>query len=485
MRQQDGRGSSGERAPGASVAGREAAGGTPGKRSLVEQTYGHGAAPIQRRPAAKAAEPGGGSEDTANPSAADAGAADTEFPRVAAMVKNGTSAVALRGMLSADPSLAQDIPAYLVAGGDPKLNELMAVAFRAPASEQASSTATSSSEGGTKSEKHPTDPTQPLPAARTGNKALDKGVMKWTLKADDHQTANVDVDFKPDAAKVEAKNISYVQTVISKVGSGFAYGGGTATDPAKKKSAYQPFEEPTSKKRVDHFPGGENDPFYGAEWDPAAKKWKQERSSWKLGSSTKGGTPKSAILSDGPNAPESRMGLGDTASEFETVPVVLETREPLGALTWGFKIKDQVNSPIELTGGTEADCKDTPTADWGKTLDQFYAGKFDTILDDFDIAKADLKPDHKTKLDGIVAKMKADATLKAQLGGACDLTGDAKFNEELSLKRAENARAYLTSKGIDASRIEVQSYSFDWARVEAERGKSEGKNRRVQIWLHK
>jgi hypothetical protein len=81
--------------------------------------------------------------------------------------------------------------------------------------------------------------------------------------------------------------------------------------------------------------------------------------------------------------------------------------------------------------------------------------------------------------------MKADATLKAQLGGACDLTGDAKFNEELSLKRAENARAYLTSKGIDASRIEVQNYSFDWARVEAERGNSEGKNRRVQIWLHK
>ena len=133
----------------------------------------------------------------------------------------------------------------------------------------------------------------------------------------------------------------------------------------------------------------------------------------------------------------------------------------------------------------EADCKDAPSADWGKTLDQFYAGKFDTILDEFDIAKADLKPDHKTKLDGVVAKMNADATLKAQLGGACDLTGDAKFNEELSLKRAENARAYLTSKGIDASRIEVQSYSFDWARVEAERGKSEGKNRRVQIWLHK
>jgi outer membrane protein OmpA-like peptidoglycan-associated protein len=179
------------------------------------------------------------------------------------------------------------------------------------------------------------------------------------------------------------------------------------------------------------------------------------------------------------------MGLGDTSSEFETVPVVLETRQPLGSLTWGFKIKDQANSRVELTGGTDADCKDTPSADWGKTLDQFYAGKFETILDEFDIAKADLKPDHKTKLDGVVTKMKADTSLKAQLGGACDLTGDEQFNKALSLKRAENARDYLVAKGIDASRLEVQSYSFDWARVEAERGKSEGKNRRVQVWLHK
>jgi outer membrane protein OmpA-like peptidoglycan-associated protein len=190
-------------------------------------------------------------------------------------------------------------------------------------------------------------------------------------------------------------------------------------------------------------------------------------------------------MHDGPDAPESRMGLGDTSSEFETVPVVLETRQPLGSLTWGFKIKDQANSRIELTGGTDADCKDAPSADWGKTLDQFYAGKFEAILDEFDIAKADLKPDHKTKLDAVVTKMKADTSLKAQLGGACDLTGDEQFNKALSLKRAENARDYLVANGIAAGRLEVQSYSFDWARVEAERGKSEGKNRRVQVWLHK
>jgi outer membrane protein OmpA-like peptidoglycan-associated protein len=326
-----------------------------------------------------------------------------------------------------------------------------------------------------------TDPTQPLPAPRPHTKALDKGTMTWTLKADDHETASVNVDFKPDASKVEAKNVSFVQTVISKVGTGLAYGGGTATNPGKRKTAYQPFEEPGSKKRVDHFPDGENDPFYGAEWDDTKKAWKRERASWKVGDSTNGGASHSAVMTDGPDAPESRMGLGDTSSEFETVPVVLETREPLGALSWGFKIKDQANSRIELIGGELADCKDTPSGDWSKTLDQFYAGKFETILDEFDIAKADLKPDHKTKLDGVATKLKATPALKAQLGGACDHTGDEKFNQKLARQRAESARDYLISKGIATTQIEIQSYSFDWARVEAERGKSEGKNRREAL----
>jgi outer membrane protein OmpA-like peptidoglycan-associated protein len=464
------------------ASGQSDAGGGPGKRTLVEQVYGPaGAAPVQRK---------AGDGDAA----AGASDADTRFPRVAAIANSGLGADALRRALSADPSLARDIPMYLAAGGAPQLNDLMAAAFPAvpvapaeqpPAVNGPVGSSATIQGGGTKSEKQPTDPTQPLPAARPGTKPLDKGVMTWTLKAVDHETADIDIDFKPDPAKVEAKSVSFVQTVISKVGSGFAYGGGTATNPAKKQAVYQPFEEPGSKKRVDHFPEGENDPFYGAEWNQSAKKWQREGSTSRVGTSPKGGTSTSAKMHDGPDAPESRMGLGDTSSEFETVPVVLETRQPLGSLSWGFKIKDQANSRVELTGGTDADCKDTPSADWGKTLDQFYVGKFETILDEFDIAKADLKPDHKTKLDGVVTKMKADTSLKAQLGGACDLTGDEQFNKALSLKRAENARDYLVAKGIDASRLEVQSYSFDWARVEAERGKSEGKNRRVQVWLHK
>jgi outer membrane protein OmpA-like peptidoglycan-associated protein len=426
-----------------------------------------------RRPVIQRSPKDGGAEPAAtDPHATDVAA---RFPRAAALAQRASSPAAVRAAVAADRGLAQEIPAYLAAGGDPHLNQLMASAFPAT---------TEGAGGKRKSAKGPTDPTQPLPTPRTGDKTLTKGQMKWTLSADDHSTAHVDIDFKPDPRKVEAKTVSFVQVMIERIGTGLAYPGGTATNPAKKKDVYQPFEEPASKKIVDHFAESENDPFYGAEWDQAGKKWKQERTSWNLGRSKKGGTSTSATMTDTPDAPEARMGLGDVDDQFETVPVVLETREPLGALTWGYKIKDAANSKIELVGGTNADCTDAPSADWAKTLDQFYVGKFATILDNFDINKSDLKPDHTSKLDGIVTTMKADMTLKAQLGGACDLTGDEKLNQALALKRAEVARDYLTGKGVAAARIEVQSYSYDWARVEAERGKSEGKNRRVQVWLH-
>jgi outer membrane protein OmpA-like peptidoglycan-associated protein len=163
--------------------------------------------------------------------------------------------------------------------------------------------------------------------------------------------------------------------------------------------------------------------------------------------------------------------------------VVLETREPLGALSWGYKIRDQSNSAVELLGGTAADCKDAPSAEWGKTLDQFSAGKFATMLDGFEVDKADLSPAHHALLDGIAAKLKADTAIKVQLGGAGDLTEQQ--STALSLKRAENARDYLIGKGVATGRIEIQSYGSDWARVEAQHNVAEGKNRRIQVWLHK
>jgi outer membrane protein OmpA-like peptidoglycan-associated protein len=419
---------------------------------------------LNRRPLARDLDPG-----------AEAGTADPAASPIAGLAAKAGSAAGLRALLAADPGLKAQIAAWFAAGNeDPSLNAMLGEAFAPVAVAEPAKT----------EDKNPTDPKVPLPAPIPNEKKLDKGTMKWTLKADSQSSARCDVDFKADETKVEAKAISFGQTVVNQLGEKNFYAGATPEDPEKNKSTYTPFEEATTKKRMDHMPDTENDPFYGAEWDQTNKKWVKESDDYVPGSSQKGVGSTSAKMFDIPGAGVAREGLGDASKQFETVPMILETRQPLGSLSWGFKIKDEANAPIELTGGKLEDCVDTPSADWGATMDQFYVGKFAEILDDFDIAKSDLKPDHKTKLDSIVTKMKANATLTAQFGGAADLTGDQKFNEELSLKRATNARDYVVGKGIDAGRTEIQSYGSDWARVEAEAGTSEGKNRRVQVWLH-
>ena len=233
----------------------------------------------------------------------------------------GNSAMRLRQMLAANPADAIRVEQFFESGHDhPGLNALLAAAFpRKPAAGK---------------EKDPEDPAVPLPAERKGDKNLSKGKMKWSLTAVSHSAANVDIDFKPDPAKVEAKNVSFVQTVLSQFGTKLSYAGSTATDPVGKKTTYQPYEEAKTKQRVDHIPRSESDPFYGAMWSATDKKWVREGTSTTVATSTKGGTSTSAKMTDSPSKPI-RAGFGDFKIEFETVPVVLETREPLGALKWG------------------------------------------------------------------------------------------------------------------------------------------------------
>jgi outer membrane protein OmpA-like peptidoglycan-associated protein len=380
----------------------------------------------------------------------------------------GNSAMRLRQMIAANPADAIRVEQFFQSGHDhPQLNALLAAAF--PRKVDADK------------EKDPENPALPLPAERKGDKNLSKGKMKWSLKAVSHSAANVDIDFKPDPAKVEAKNVSFVQTVLSQLGTKLSYAGTSDTDPVGQKTTYQPYEEAKTKQRVDHIARSENDPFYGAMWSVTDKKWVREGTSTTVASSTKGGTSTSAKMTDAPSKRPIRIGFGDFKIEFETVPMVLETRESLGALKWGWSAKDEKNSPLVLLGGKDADCTDAPSASHAATLDKFYEAKFDTIVDEFAVGKWDLTAAHKLKLDTVVTKMKANAALKAQLGGAADLKEANAAN--VSLKRAEAVRDYLVSKGIATNRITLESYGSDWARVKTAPGADEPKNRRVQVWV--
>lgn len=401
---------------------------------------------------------------------------------VETLAKPAKSVAALRAALASTPALGAEIASYFAEGNaDESLNDLLGRTYAASATDMIGATKS----GAPVVEKAGTGAGATLPTARSDTKTLAKGEYKWTYEAASTTSAQLIPEFTPDRTKVDAKNVSFAQTVVNQVGAKKIYAGGTTANPDLKKATFEPYEESTKKTRIDHAPSSENDPYYGAQWDAGAKKWVKEPGAYsKVGNSVKGTSSSSARMDDTPDdGPVAREGKGDVEIAFETAAVVLETREPLGSLKWGYKIEDKADAPLVLTGATKADCVDAPSAEWGAAMDKFYTAKFDTIVDEFAAGKADLTATHKLALDTLAAKLKADATLKAELAGAADLK--EADPEKISDDRAKVVRDYLVSKGATAGQCTVVPLGSDWARVQTTAGKDEPKNRRVQIWVRK
>ncbi|HEY5218660.1 MAG TPA: peptidoglycan-associated lipoprotein Pal, partial [Gemmatimonadaceae bacterium] len=76
----------------------------------------------------------------------------------------------------------------------------------------------------------------------------------------------------------------------------------------------------------------------------------------------------------------------------------------------------------------------------------------------FDYNKADLRDDAKSVLDAKVPIMQANPNVRIRIEGNADERGSDEYNQALGMRRAEQARRYLTDKGIDAGRIDIVSY---------------------------
>jgi OmpA family len=73
----------------------------------------------------------------------------------------------------------------------------------------------------------------------------------------------------------------------------------------------------------------------------------------------------------------------------------------------------------------------------------------------FDFDKAVIQPDSNALLDDITATLKHFPKWRLGITGHTDSTGDAAYNEELSMNRANAIKQALVERGIDASRLET------------------------------
>jgi len=76
----------------------------------------------------------------------------------------------------------------------------------------------------------------------------------------------------------------------------------------------------------------------------------------------------------------------------------------------------------------------------------------------FDFDKASVLPGDQQTLDQKIAIMQKNPSLRVQISGHCDERGSDEYNLALGNRRANAAKQYLVSHGIDASRIETISY---------------------------
>jgi len=94
---------------------------------------------------------------------------------------------------------------------------------------------------------------------------------------------------------------------------------------------------------------------------------------------------------------------------------------------------------------------------------------------------AKLLPKSYASLNEVAKIMKDDASLKLDIDGHTDNTGDAAKNQTLSENRAASVKAYLVTKGVDESRMTATGHGSDSPAADNKTAAGRAKNRRVEM----
>jgi outer membrane protein OmpA-like peptidoglycan-associated protein len=101
----------------------------------------------------------------------------------------------------------------------------------------------------------------------------------------------------------------------------------------------------------------------------------------------------------------------------------------------------------------------------------------------FDTNKAAIKPASRTTLDGAVEVLKKFDSVRVEISGHTDSSGKYDHNVDLSGRRAEAVKKYLTDAGIDAGRIETRGAGPDEPIADNKTKAGKAKNRRIEFKL--
>ena len=115
-----------------------------------------------------------------------------------------------------------------------------------------------------------------------------------------------------------------------------------------------------------------------------------------------------------------------------------------------------------------------------KDLGSLPAGTTIEVIN-FNYGEDRLLPIYRSLLDKSIPLIKENPTAKFEVAGFADSSGGAESNVSLSLKRANNVKKYLVSKGVPKDRLTTTVYATLQPIVTNETSIGRGFNRRVEI----
>ena len=133
-------------------------------------------------------------------------------------------------------------------------------------------------------------------------------------------------------------------------------------------------------------------------------------------------------------------------------------------------------SPLPPTATVKVK-QDTATS----TVDLKQLFVLDEVL--FEVNSAELNKNFTFRLDSLVTILTKHSTLKAQVSGHTDNTGDESFNIKLSRARAQAVAQYLVKHNISAKRITFMGLGSATPLYTNQTEDGRKRNRRVEILI--